>query len=179
MAGNEDEWVFGYGSLMWNPGFPHAERQRATLDGYHRSFCIYSHHYRGTPASPGLVLGLDTGGACRGMAFRVTGADWPSVVTYLDERELIGYAYRPVSVPLVLDDGRRVDARTYVADHGHDHYAGSLPADESLRLILEARGVSGSNHDYAVNLIRELDAHGFSDDHLHALLARVRTEATL
>ena len=176
MTQNEGNWVFGYGSLMWNPGFAYTERQPAILDGYHRAFCIYSHHYRGTAETPGLVLGLDTGGMCRGAAFRVAEADWPAVVTYLDERELIGYAYTPARVTLDLDDGRKVAARTYVADHHHDHYAGALDDHHTLRLILSAGGVSGSNADYAVNLIRELEAHGVSDPHQHNLLARVRTE---
>ena len=87
---------------MWNPGFPYLERRPATLHGYHRAFCVYSHHYRGTPECPGLVLGLDQGGQCRGVAFRVAPEEWDGVVRYLDERELIGYAYTPVQVPIVF-----------------------------------------------------------------------------
>jgi cation transport protein ChaC len=164
------EWVFGYGSLMWNPGFPHLERRPATLTGYHRAFCVYSHHYRGTPERPGLVLGLDEGGQCRGVAFRVAPEAWDGVVRYLDERELIGYAYTPVQVPIVFDGGSRAMAHTYIADRGHPQFAGKLASADSARLIAAAAGKAGSNRDYAVNLINELEAHGFPDVHLHELL---------
>ena len=100
MGERDDFWVFGYGSLMWQPGFEHLEVRSALLRGYHRAFCVYSHHYRGTPGRPGLVLGLDRGGACRGLAFRVAKQNADAVMTYLDERELIGYAYLAKSVPI-------------------------------------------------------------------------------
>ncbi len=170
--GQGDGWVFGYGSLMWNPGFPFKTRQAATLTGYHRAFCVYSHHYRGTAKTPGLVLGLAEGGRCRGMAFKVDAADWANVVNYLDERELIGYAYRPTRLAIRLDDAREVTAHTYVADGAHPHFAGVLDDDTAAALIFHAAGISGTNLDYAVNLIRELESHGFDDAHLGAVLAR-------
>jgi cation transport protein ChaC len=166
-------WVFGYGSLMWNPGFVFQERHKATLDGYHRAFCVYSHHYRGNAERPGLVLGLAEGGSCRGVAFRVAADDWAEVVAYLDERELIGYAYRPARLNVRLDDGTEVEVHTYVADRGHPHFAGRLDDDTAAALIGQAVGVSGSNRDYAAKLVRELESHGFHDDHLALLLARI------
>jgi len=165
--------VFGYGSLMWNPGFPYLQRRPATLHGYHRAFCVFSHHYRGTPERPGLVLGLDAGGQCRGVAFRVAAAEWDAVLQYLDERELIGYAYRPARVKIVFDGGMEVLAHTYVADPGHPQFAGRLHSADSARLIDAAEGKAGSNRDYAINLINELEAHGFPDVHLHELLETV------
>ncbi len=167
------EWVFGYGSLMWNPGFPYVERHPATLEGYHRAFCIYSRHHRGTPEQPGLVLGLDRGGQCRGVAFRVAASAWQGVVDYLDERELIGYAYTPVQLPVSLDDSSRVIAHSYVADTDHPQFAGPLSGADSAHLINRAVGKAGSNRDYAVKLIEEMESHGFPDEHLHELLERV------
>ena len=100
LANGSDLWLFGYGSLMWNPGFPHRVAEPALLHGWHRSFCIYSHRYRGTPERPGLVLGLDRGGSCRGMAFRVGAAHAAEALHYLWEREMVGGVYhmREVSV---------------------------------------------------------------------------------
>ena len=120
-------WVFGYGSLMWDPGFPAAERQPALLRGYHRDMCILSLRYRGTPERPGLVLGLRLRGSCRGIAYRVEDADWPEARAYLHQREMVTYAYRPRRVPTTLADGRRVVCHTFVADSGHRQYAGHLP----------------------------------------------------
>ena len=169
----QPEWVFGYGSLMWNPGFPHIDAQSATLDGYHRAFCIYSHHHRGTHEQPGLVLGLDQGGQCQGMAFRVAPQAWEEVVAYLDERELIGYAYQTAQLPVTLADGKGVTVHTYVADRDHPHFAGDLGVADSAHLIEQAVGIAGTNRDYAVNVIRELESHGYPDVHLHELLETV------
>src|SRR6201995_4229898 len=110
MAGSEDLWVFGYGSLIWRPGFSFAERRIATIHGYHRSLCIYSHVHRGTPERPGLVLGLDRGGACAGVAFRVAAARRVETLGYLRERELVTSVYREALLRTLIDDGRRVDA---------------------------------------------------------------------
>ena len=89
--GGGDLWVFGYGSLMWNPGFAHAEARPARVYGYHRAFCLYSEHYRGTEARPGLVLGLNRGGSCRGRAFRVPAHDADAAMEYLIAREMYGH----------------------------------------------------------------------------------------
>jgi len=104
-----DFWVFGYGSLMWRPGFPHAERHAARLFGYHRSLCLFSHEYRGTPECPGLVLGLDQGGSCVGVGFRVEAADRAATLAYLTWREGTS-VYRETDVALQLVDGREVTA---------------------------------------------------------------------
>ncbi|MBD3668637.1 MAG: gamma-glutamylcyclotransferase, partial [Kangiella sp.] len=170
----EIEWVFGYGSLMWNPGFAHIDRKAAGLQGYHRAFCIYSHHYRGTPEHPGLVLGLDAGGRCDGVAFRIEAAARDGVIAYLNERELTGYAYRPAVVDLALEDGRIVSAYTFVTDPGHPQYAGDLGPERSAEMIMSAAGNSGLNRDYLMNTLDQLEAHGFRDPALHDLLARVR-----
>ena len=136
------EWIFGYGSLMWDPGFPHAEQLPAILEGYHRAFCVYSHHYRGTTKQPGLVLGLNLGGKCRGIAFRISNKSRREIITYLDERELIGYAYKPKHLPITLDDGTRVLAHTYIADQNHPRFAGKLSNGRAADLIISAKGTA-------------------------------------
>lgn len=166
-------WVFGYGSLMWNPGFEHEEAAAARLDGFHRSFCIWSRHYRGTPDRPGLVLGLNAGGVCTGVAFRVAPARVAEVRSYLRERELVGYAYREATLPVTLADGRTVDAYTFVADPGHVAYAGELELGPAAEVIMGAAGCGGLNRDYLINSVRRLEAHGFIDEPLHALLREV------
>ena len=165
-------WVFGYGSLMWRPGFPYLQAIPAVIRGFHRSFCIYSCYHRGTPEQPGLVLGLDRGGSCRGLVFRVAGADAASARAYLDERELIGYAYRPMTLPVETIDGP-VDAYVYVADPQHGQYAGEVDLQRAAEIIVAARGVAGLNRDYLINTVRRLEQLGFVDSRLHALLERV------
>jgi glutathione-specific gamma-glutamylcyclotransferase len=168
-------WVFGYGSLMWRPGFRFEEAQPATLRGFVRSFCVYSHHYRGTPKRAGLVLGLDPheDGICRGVAFRIAPAEKDEVVTYLIERELCGYAYKAETLPLTLDCGTEVDAYTFVADPTHALYAGDLGLEKAASLIMEAEGNAGLNRDYLINTVRELEAKGYADQQLHDLLKKV------
>jgi cation transport protein ChaC len=149
-------WVFGYGSLMWRPGFAHAETRSARLAGVHRSLCVYSWVHRGTREQPGLVLGLDHGGACRGLAFRVERQDRDAVIAYLREREQVTNVYREVVRPVVLDDGRRVRALAYVVDRRHDQYAGRLDREAQRRLVLSTRGQSGANVDYVINTAKRL-----------------------
>ena len=168
------EWIFGYGSLMWDPGFPHAEQLPATLEGYHRAFCIYSHHYRGTINQPGLVLGLNLGGKCRGIAFRISNKSRRDIITYLDERELIGYAYKPKQLPITLVDGTRVVAHTYIADQNHPRFAGKLNNGRVADIIISAKGSAGTNRDYALNVIRALESSGFVDTYLQSLLEKLR-----
>ncbi|MDV7341610.1 gamma-glutamylcyclotransferase [Terasakiella sp. A23] len=168
-------WVFGYGSLMWRPGFDYIDAQPATLAGFERSFCIYSHYYRGTPSSPGLVLGLDpkSDASCRGVAFQVADENRDTVIAYLTERELCGYAYKAETHPLTLDCETQVDAYTFVADPDHALYAGDLGLDKAASLIMEAEGNAGLNRDYLINSVRELEAHGYEDQPLHDLLKKV------
>ena len=167
-------WVFGYGSLMWNPGFPFTEQQPAQLHGYHRAFCMYSQHHRGTQDTPGLVLGLDAGGHCPGVAFRVASEHWPATYKYLNERELVSsYAYTPKVIEVMLATGP-VPAFTYVANPDHPNYAGPLPLDTVVAIILRASGISGRNHDYLTELVHKLDSLGYHDSDLHALRERVK-----
>lgn len=171
-----DLWVFGYGSLMWRPGFEFEESRPATLDGWHRAFCIYSRHWRGTPDHPGLVLGLDSGGSCRGVAFRVAAARAAMALAYLDERELAGYAYRAMTLPVRLPGGEEIAAYTFVADHQHDHYAGDLSLAEAAAIIMDAEGQGGLNRDYLINTVRHLEAEGLVDPELHRLLVEVERQ---
>jgi len=165
----EDLWVFGYGSLMWRPGFPFVERQHAHLRGYHRSLCVYSYVHRGTPERPGLVLGLDRGGRCHGVAFRVASHEAEKTVQYLREREQVTSVYLERFVPITLDDGRRVTAIAYVVDRRHPQYAGRLPEPELLRLVQQGRGVSGANPDYVRSTHDHLAEMGVTDPVLASL----------
>jgi len=168
----DDIWVFGYGSLMWRPGFPHREARPARLWGHHRALCVYSVHYRGTPERPGLVLGLDRGGSCVGRAFRVAAADADAVIAYLDGRELVTGVYRRRRLTLGLD-GRRVGAIAYVADRDHPQYAGTLAPARAAAIVRAGCGTGGDNADYLARTVAHLDALGIADGPLHALLGRV------
>lgn len=179
MSTSTDLWVFGYGSLMWRPGFDYAEVRPALLKGWHRSFCLYSLHYRGTPSQPGLVLGLDRGGSCRGLAFRVPEATAEVAVEYLNERELVGYAYLPRTLTIQLDQGEAVPAYTFVADPDHRHYAGDLGLERSAAIIMDAQGCAGLNRDYLINTVRKLEAEGFADQRLLTLLKEVERQTGL
>ncbi len=161
-----DLWVFGYGSLMWRPGFAFVEKRLATARGYHRALCIYSHVHRGTPEHPGLVLGLDRGGACRGLAFRVDAALRAATLGYLRARELVTSVYLERIIPLALDDKRRIEAVAYVVDRAHPQYAGKLDREACLRLIAQGAGVSGANPDYVRSTHRHLLELGVKDPDL-------------
>src|SRR5690606_30856953 len=143
----EEFWVFAYGSLMWRPGFRCLESRPALLRGYHRAFCIYSVRYRGTPERPGLVLGLDRGGACRGRALRVAAEDAEAVAAYLHEREMVTGVYEPRWLPVEVEGGR-IRAATYVADRRHAQYTGKLDPELTAEMILAGVGAAGSNRDY-------------------------------
>jgi len=176
--GQADLWVFAYGSLMWRPGFAWVERQPALLRGYHRSFCIFSHHHRGTPERPGLVLGLDRGGACRGLAFRVSAEESDTVRAYLIAREQVTTVYRDLMLPVRLEDGRRVPALAFVADRRHPQYAGRLSLAEQVALVVAAEGVSGRNVDYLDSTVAHLAGMGMLDGPLHALQRAVAAHRT-
>lgn len=164
--------MFGYGSLMWRPGFDYLEARPALLRGYHRAFCVYSSHYRGTPQHPGLVLGLDRGGSCRGLAFRVARENVEWVTEYLNERELVSYAYQARTLP-VDAGGDRLGAYAFVADPRHRQYAGDLGIDRTAAIIMDAAGQAGLNRDYLINTVRQLEHHGYLDRRLHDLLREV------
>ena len=174
ISNNNLEWVFGYGSLMWDPGFSYIDKQPATLTGFHRSFCIYSHYYRGTPERPGLVLGLNEGGECQGIAFRVNRIDWFDIINYLDDRELIGYAYKPVEVDIQFERTETTaQAYTYIADPIHPKYAGDIGFERSIDTIMNAVGVGGLNRDYLINSIQQLKKHGYNEPNLFYMKERI------
>src|SRR6187397_1762427 len=164
-SSDSDLWVFGYGSLMWKPGFEFVEQAPARLIGEHRALCVYSFDHRGTPQKPGLVLGLDRGGACRGVAFRVAEKNRAATVTYLREREQVTSVYREVkrSVWLENEARQRVSALVYVVDRGHVQYAGRLSLAEQLRHVLQGHGQSGVNRDYVLATVKSIEAAGFRD----------------
>jgi len=168
----EDFWVFGYGSLMWHPGFPHVEVRVATLHGYHRRFCIYSHRYRGTPERPGLVLGLDRGGSCRGLAFRVPAAEGDEVLDYLHEREIITGVYTPLWLDAETEQGH-VSAASFVVDRSHVQYTGRLSIEETAELIVQGHGDRGPCGEYLSNTVRHLEGLGVGAGDLKRLLRLV------
>jgi glutathione-specific gamma-glutamylcyclotransferase len=174
-----DLWVFGYGSLMWRPGFEFIEQVPARLIGEHRALCVYSFDHRGTPEKPGLVLGLDRGGACRGVAFRVASKLHGKTVEYLRSREQTTNVYREVlrSVWLGNEPRQRVSALTYVVDRGHVQYAGRLSLAEQLRFVQQGHGRSGNNRDYVLSTVRSIEAQGFRDEPLHRLALMLHGDA--
>jgi cation transport protein ChaC len=167
--------VFAYGSLMWRPGFDFLEKAPAALIGAHRSLCIYSFHHRGTQEHPGLVLGLDEGGACRGVAFRVAAEQSGATLDYLREREQVTEVYVEAMKPVSLLDGtgRELEALCYVVDRGHPQYAGRLSLEKQAELVRSAVGRSGANIDYVLNTVRHLEEAGIHDVELMALAQRL------
>ncbi len=167
-----DIWVFAYGSLMWNPGFPHLEVRRGRLYGFHRRFCIYSHVYRGTPERPGLVLGLDRGGSCEGLAFRVPSGEASEVMDYLYERELVTEVYIPRWVRVATPDGE-VRAASFVVDRAHHQYTGELELEATAELIREGVGVSGPGIEYLRNTVHHMEALGLATGDLKRILQMI------
>lgn len=165
-------WVFGYGSLIWKPGFDYLAAEKALLRGVHRRLCIYSHRHRGTPERPGLVLGLERGGACVGMAFKVAPDAWTQVRDYLREREQVTGVYREALRAVRLASGQSVTALTFIADPGHVQYAGRLSIEDQLALVDGASGQAGPNIDYVVNTVEHLRAIGITDHPLERLVER-------
>ncbi|WP_448191996.1 gamma-glutamylcyclotransferase [Azospirillum sp. sgz301742] len=175
VAAGSELWVFAYGSLMWHPGFPSGEQRMAVLHGYHRRFCVASHRYRGTPERPGLVLGLDRGGSCRGMAFRVEAGHVPATLDYLWEREMINRTYRPKLLPVHLGGERRiVEACTFVVDREHSQYCPCLDEAVMAERIACCAGERGPNVEYLVNTVEHLEQLGIRDARLSALMHEVK-----
>ena len=170
-AEGEDGWVFGYGSLMWDPGFPVAEAAWGHVRGWHRALCILSVRNRGSRERPGLVLGLAPGGSCRGRALRVAGVDAGETRAYLWRREMGMHVYAPRLLPLRLDDGRRIRALAFVARRDHPNYVGGLAPDAAAALVAHARGAYGTALDYLRNVVAHLDGFGIADGPLHQVLA--------
>ena len=162
-----DLWIFAYGSLMWNPGFSYVEQHPALLHGFHRALCVWSHVHRGTPKHPGMVLGLDRGGSCRGYAFRIAAADKTAITEYLYAREMPTTIYRATLHPIRLQDQQQpVSALTFVVDNDHQQYAGKSNAEHFARQIHRASGISGSSREYLYNTLQHLQELGIRDQHL-------------
>lgn len=164
-----DFWVFGYGSLMWRPGFDFIEQQKARIHGYRRALCVYSWVHRGTEEQPGLVLGLDRGGSCCGMAFRVAGHNYDEVMAYLRARELVTHVYLERQVRIQLESGGNVEAVTYIVDQQHQQYARPLPVQDAANIIRNAVGQGGPNPDYVLNTVELLRSINISDRRLEAV----------
>lgn len=172
---DQDLWVFGYGSLMWRPGFSYLERIPARAIGVHRALCVYSFNHRGTPEKPGLVLGLDRGGTCRGIAYRVAAAERRTTIAYLREREQITKVYREsMRTVTLIPSSEQVTALCYIADRSHPQYAGRLSLAEQIHFIRQGHGKSGANQDYVIATVAELESLGCRDHDLHLLAERLR-----
>ena len=169
----DDFWVFGYGWLVWNPGLEFSERTHARLHGYRRALCIRSHVHRGTPERPGLVLGLDRGGSCLGVAFRIEPHRADAVLDSLRARELVTHVYLERRLPLRLADGRKVSAVAYVVDRSHVQYAGGIDALHAAEVVHSASGQSGPNDAYVLNTLSHLREMGIRDHWLEEVGARV------
>jgi cation transport protein ChaC len=171
-----DLWVFGYGSLMWRPGFDVLERVPAKLIGMHRALCVYSFVHRGTPEKPGLVMGLDRGGMCRGIAYRVAASKREETIAYLREREQVTSVYLETMRRIALEDEtrRQVRALCYAVDRGHVQYAGRLSVDESVHYVRQGHGRSGNNRDYVIETVRALEALGYRETELHLIAERLK-----
>lgn len=168
-----EKWVFGYGSLMWRPGFAFLESSNARVYGYHRSLCVYSHVHRGTPEQPGLVLGLDRGGACQGVAYRVDEQHWDETVAYLRVREQSTGIYLESSLNMTFPDGSKRRGLVYTIDRGHFQYAGRLPVSEMLPIVRRGIGQSGKNPEYVLNTYQHLQQLGVRDRQLAELAAHL------
>ncbi len=172
---DEDLWVFAYGSLIWRPGFDYVERVPARLIGAHRALCVLSHVHRGTPGRPGLVLGLDRGGSCRGLAYRVAAAQRQATIQNLRAREQVTMVYRETFRASWLEGSAApVHALCYVVDRAHPQYAGRLTLAEQLHLVRQGHGRSGANRDYVLETVAALEALGFRDRDLHLVAERLR-----
>jgi glutathione-specific gamma-glutamylcyclotransferase len=176
-GGEEGLWVFAYGSLMWRPGFDFLERVPARLVGLHRALCVYSFVHRGTPEQPGLVLGLDRGGICRGIAFRVAAAARAATISYLRSREQVTNVHLEAMRRIELEGTTRrwVRALCFLVDRSHVQYAGRLTLDECLHHVRQGHGRSGANRDYVIEAVEALEALGYRETDLHRIAERLNS----
>ena len=166
----QQRWIFGYGSLMWKPGFEFVSQAHARVRGFHRSLCIYSQHHRGTEEQPGLVLGLDRGGSCEGVVFQIDLAKWEATVAYLREREQVSMVYlETIQTVEILKTHQKVEALTYVANRGHAQYAGKLSHESLLQHVLQGEGQMGRCTDYVMNTLEHLKQMDIQDKTLEAI----------
>ena len=175
LQAQDDQWVFGYGSRMWRPGFAYEERADALIHGLHRALCVRSFVHRGTRQHPGLVLGLDQGGACRGVAFRVAAARWAETVAYLRAREQVTSVYVEIRPFARLADGRKVHALAYRADRHHEQYCPPQSHADLLETIRTSVGASGPNPEYVLATQDHLEELGIHDPTLTWLARALRT----
>jgi cation transport protein ChaC len=161
-------WIFAYGSLMWNPEMRFAERLPACIHGYHRAFCLYSPEYRGTREKPGLVLGLDRGGSCRGIAYRLPEASLAEEVDRIWTREMTGFVYHMTPLNIATERGP-VGGYAFTVRRDSRDYAGRLALDAAARIIAASRGDRGTGRDYLANTVRHLEALGIADGALHRI----------
>ena len=166
-----ENWVFGYGSLMWKPGFDYVAASPAVLRGAHRQLCVYSYHHRGTPERPGLVMGLDWGGACRGVGYQIADNNWDEVVAYLREREQVTMVSRETHAPIEVSQREKckVRALVYMVDRAHEQYAGQLSLETQLELVRGGVGQSGKNPEYVLNTVDHMRGAGIRDKRLEQL----------
>ncbi len=163
-------WIFGYGSLMWRPGFEFVDRQIAQLNGFHRSLCVYSHVHRGTEKQPGLVFGLDHGGSCTGIAYSVAPEKWSATFKYLQNREQVTSVYLDSFQEITLhEDGKKITALTFLVDRNHQQYAGRLNLADQLKFVRQGIGQSGNCGDYVLSTARHLQELGIKDREIQAL----------
>lgn len=172
-APGEEAWVFAYGSLMWNPAIEFAERSIAKIDGWRRSFCFWTPLGRGTPELPGLMLALESGGDCEGIAYRLAPHQVRSELAILWNREMLSGVYQARWLPTKLRDGRTVNAVTFVVDDGHCQYCGDLPIEKAAHHIAFAEGRRGACRDYLANTAAHARALGIHDDYIEDLVTRV------
>jgi cation transport protein ChaC len=172
-AGTEPVWIFAYGSLMWNPEMRFDAALPARIYGYHRSFCLYSPEYRGTREKPGLVLGLDRGGSCRGIAYRLAAATLAAEIDLLWTREMTGFVYHMTPLAMTTEHGK-LGGYAFTVRRDSRDYAGRLPHDVAARIIATSAGDRGTGRDYLANTVRHLEELGIADGALHHIAALVR-----
>jgi glutathione-specific gamma-glutamylcyclotransferase len=178
LSKSEPHRIFAYGSLMWRPGFQFVSAEPARLYGFHRRFSVYSHHYRGTPEKPGLVLGLDRGGSCLGLVYEIADSKWPEIIAKVREREMLGDAYRESHKrPVVLGTGAPVDALTYVVRRQSAQYVPPMSVEQLLPYVRQGHGTMGSCRDYVANTIQHLRQLGIHDAALEAFAPHVLPHA--
>ncbi len=170
----QQRWIFGYGSLMWRPGFEFMSHAHARIRGFHRSLCVYSLHHRGTETKPGLVLGLDRGGSCIGVAFQIEPAKWEVTIDYLRAREQVSMVYlETIRSVEILESHQKVEAVTFVVDRSHSQYAGKLSHQSLLKHVLQGEGEMGHCRDYVANTLVHLRQMNIHDETLEAIGAEL------
>ena len=171
---SQDQWIFAYGSLLWRPEFEFIEQRLATLQGHHRALCLWSRINRGTPENPGLVFGLEQGGSCGGMVFRIPATQVSQIFKTLWAREMMTGAYHPSWIDCQTEHGT-VSALAFVINRQAQGYVPTLPMDDLIRIVMNAHGKYGSCFEYVEQTHLALQAVGIQDPHLEELMSRIRS----